>query len=43
MKSRFWRRLWDIFGLIIAMVVCLSALSVATWIITATWRTIIGS
>ena len=40
MKPTFWQRLGYAVGL--AMTACFAVISVILWIITATWRAIIG-
>lgn len=42
MKPTFWQRLGQAVGLILAMTAAFAIISVILWIITATWRAIIG-
>lgn len=42
MKTPFWQRLGYAVGLILALTACFAVISVIIWIITATWRAIIG-
>ena len=42
MKPTFMQRVGYVVGLILAMAACFAVISVIIWIITATWRAIIG-
>ena len=42
MKPTFWQRIGQAVGITLALTACFAVISVIIWIITATWRAIIG-